>query len=108
MLCAQSESFEPSQPNQRLKRALTMLGVLRSRSSRPKPRWRASWKLRNGAWQVAHRTEPGPDSRGSKNRRSPNAMASGFPDTRLLGSGRRGGGHGLRRGHADRPGCGEP
>src|SRR5882672_8527521 len=86
MLCDHRLSLAPSQPNQRPKRTLTTLGVLRSTSSSPKPRGRPSWKSRNGTWQVAHSTEPVPESRGSKNSRSPSAIASAFPETRLLGS----------------------
>ena len=94
MLCAHRLSWAPSQPNQRWKRASTTVGVLRSTSSSPKPRARASWKWRNGAWQVAQSTEPVPESRGSKKSFSPSAMASRLPDTRLVGSGASGGGQG--------------
>src|SRR5260221_1933909 len=94
MLCAHRLSLAPSQPNQRPKRTLSTLCVLRSTSSSPKPRGRPSWKPRNGTWQVAHSTEPVPERRGSKNSRSPSATASAFPETRLLGSRTVFGGHG--------------
>jgi hypothetical protein len=68
--------------------------VLRSTCARPKARGLPSWNALPGAWQVAHSTEPGPDRRGSKNRRRPNAIASAWPDSRLLGSAFSGGGHG--------------
>src|SRR2546422_3489891 len=44
--------------------------------------------------QLAQSTEPVPESRGSKNRRSPSSIAAGLPETRLPGSARSGGGQG--------------
>src|SRR6185295_14699086 len=94
MLCAHRLSCAPSQPYQRYNPTFSRLGVLRSTSSRPKPRGLESWNWRKGTWQVAHSTEPVPERRGSKNRRSPSAIASGLPETRLLASLRGEGGHG--------------
>jgi hypothetical protein len=45
-----------------------------------------SVQLRSGTWQVAQANLPLPERRVSKNRRSPNSIASGLPDTRLPGS----------------------
>src|ERR1041384_4554083 len=61
MLCAHRLSCAPSQPNQRLKRTSSTLGVLRSTSSTPQARAPARWELRKGAGEGA--TPPRPDPR---------------------------------------------
>src|SRR5215510_4611062 len=60
----------------------------------PMPRRRLSVQLRSGTWQLPQALVPLPDRRGSKNRCVPSAMASGFPETRLVGSFGTGAGHG--------------
>src|SRR5688572_5610378 len=59
----------------------------------PIPTLRPSAQPFSGTWQVAHDVFL-PETRGSKKSFSPKAIASGLPDTRLLGSRAGGGGQG--------------
>ena len=79
-------------------RAFISVGVLRSTSAAAAPRVRLSVQLRSGTWQVAQANLPLPERRVSKNRRSPNSIASGLPETRLPGSPRRAPARGRGRG----------
>ena len=92
--CDHRLSAAPSQPYQRSCTAFHSDGVLRSSSSRPRPRARPSAKASSGRWQLAHDSVPSIDRRASKNRRSPSAMAAGRPACALPASSARGGGHG--------------
>src|SRR5213079_2285548 len=81
-------------PYQRLATTFIRVGVLRSTSLMPTPRVKLSVQLRSGTWQLEHDSVPLAERRGSKKRRVPNSIASGFPETRLLGSACAGAGHG--------------
>src|SRR5215510_15522840 len=84
--CDQTLSAPPSHENQRSKLALTRLGALRSSGARPIARARPSVQAFAGTWQLEHATAPFADSRGSKKRACPSAIARGSPEARLLGS----------------------
>ena len=47
---------------------------------------RLSVQFRSRTWQEPQENRPDAERRSSKNRRSPNSIASGFPETRLVGS----------------------
>src|SRR5688572_1472774 len=94
MLCDHKLSAAPSSANQRWWRMFINVGVLRSTRAWPLLRLTPSVQLYSAMWQVPHDTLLFTDSFSSKNRRSPRSMATSLPDTRLLGSGVHGIGHG--------------
>src|SRR5258706_12959859 len=70
------------------------VGGWRSSSTVRAPGGRLPVQLRSGTRQVAQALVPRRERRSPKNRSVPSTIASGFPDTRLVGSCGKGAGHG--------------